>query len=724
MLLDGTRLGRWHLGRVLGVGGMGTVHLATDGSGREVALKVIRAELAADPLFRSRFQREIRILRSVEGAGIAAVIDADADGAVPWFATEYIAGPTLGEAVERDGALSPDNVHALAVALLQALQRLHRLGVVHRDLKPSNVILTADGPVVIDFGIADAVDSSTSLTGTGTMLGSPGWISPEQVLGNEVTSAADVFGWGAVIAYAATAQPPFGTGRPDALLYRVVHADPDLAAITDHALQAHVRAALSKEPGERPSVAGLLAGLVGSAVPDDATALIDRSWSWTPTAVRSVTRVAVTPRPDPPERSRSRVLRYSWVGAALVLAATLAIGVVALSRGPARVPATSPSTDADATAVSAPTTQPAPITRSAPTTAPPPSTAPAPPSTTAPAQPTPAPVSLDQLRAQPDVVGITGPYSLSDGTRVAVLSRSGVGVLDDGTVELAAERATGWHVERSLSAGIVNAPEPIGDVTGDGVPEIKVMMTAQTAGKGWDVLYRIDADGPTLREVSFDLDALRAMGLDAASLLIGQGAADRVETSVGTCTPSCAEDAGRPVSWKLDRAAGWVMKPEPAPTSDCTSTSLYDDTGVRTDTPQCADGWAAAVQAGCSGECEGSEVFHLEGGRWTSVGYHYAVCAEALAASSGMPLDTAEELAWMSCPETTDSPSSTPLRRGDSGPGVTALQQALADRAYAVDVDGRYGAATEAAVRAFQSDNGFDVDGAAGQTTLAALGLS
>ena len=233
MSLDGTRLGPWLLGRVLGEGGMGVVYLATDRNGREAALKVIRADLAADRRFQARFEREIRILRTVEGAGIAAIIDADADGAVPWFATEYIPGPTLVEAIERDGPLSPENVQTLAVALPRALQSLHSLGVVHRDVKPSNVILTADGPVVIDFGIADPVDSTTSLTGTGTVLGSPGWISPEQVLGHEVTSAADVFGWGALIAYASTAQPPFGNGRPDALLYRVVHAEPGIDGIAD-----------------------------------------------------------------------------------------------------------------------------------------------------------------------------------------------------------------------------------------------------------------------------------------------------------------------------------------------------------------------------------------------------------------------------------------------------------------------------------------------------------
>ena len=188
------------LGR-LGSGGMGRVYLGRSAGGRTVAVKIVHPHFALDEEFRARFRREVEAARRVGGAWTAPVLDADPEAAVPWVATAYAAGPSLAAAVADGGPLPAHSVRALGAGLAEALAAVHELGLVHRDVKPSNVLLTLDGPLLIDFGIARATDGTASLTSTGVSIGSPGYMSPEQILGKGATGAADVFSLGAVLAY-------------------------------------------------------------------------------------------------------------------------------------------------------------------------------------------------------------------------------------------------------------------------------------------------------------------------------------------------------------------------------------------------------------------------------------------------------------------------------------------------------------------------------------------
>ncbi|MGC0415999.1 protein kinase domain-containing protein [Embleya sp. AB8] len=248
------------LGR-LGAGGMGQVFLARSPGGRLVAVKTVHAELAADPRFRRRFAAEIAAMRRIGGFWTAAFVDADADAQTPWLATEYIAGPSLTQAVAAHGPLPESSARLLAAGLAESLAAIHAVGLVHRDLKPSNVLLAADGPRVIDFGIArmPAADV-TALTQTGHLVGSPGFLSPEQAKGDEVGPAADVFGVGLVIAYATTGTSPFGAGDAAQLLFRVVYQDPRLDEVPE-GLRPVAAACLRRDPAERPTPARILAML-------------------------------------------------------------------------------------------------------------------------------------------------------------------------------------------------------------------------------------------------------------------------------------------------------------------------------------------------------------------------------------------------------------------------------------------------------------------------------
>jgi sugar lactone lactonase YvrE len=243
----------------LGSGGMGRVFLCRSAGGRTVAVKLIRADLAADPEFRARFGREVAAARKVSGLYTAALVDADVDGEVPWLATAYIPGPSLTDAVAAHGPLPPAAVLMLAAGLAEGLAAIHAAGVVHRDLKPSNVLLAEDGPRVIDFGISRAMEASV-LTSTGLIVGSPGFMSPEQAEGGPVGPPSDVFSLGAVLVFAATGRSPFGTGSTPALVYRVVHAVPDLGDVPAD-IRSLAGRCLAKEPGMRPAAAELLAEL-------------------------------------------------------------------------------------------------------------------------------------------------------------------------------------------------------------------------------------------------------------------------------------------------------------------------------------------------------------------------------------------------------------------------------------------------------------------------------
>ena len=237
---------------------MGRVYLGLSPGGRAVAVKVIRAELAQDPEFRARFRREVSVARTVSGLYTAPVLDADTDGPEPWLATAYVPGPSLADAVTQHGPLPAASVLMLAAGLAEALSAIHGAGIVHRDLKPANVLLAADGPRLIDFGISRAAEAS-ALTHTGLVVGSPGFMSPEQAEGRDVGPASDVFSLGAVLAFAATGQGPFGSGSTPALVYRVVHKPPDLDLVPD-GIRPLVERCLAKDPGLRPSAAHLLAG--------------------------------------------------------------------------------------------------------------------------------------------------------------------------------------------------------------------------------------------------------------------------------------------------------------------------------------------------------------------------------------------------------------------------------------------------------------------------------
>ncbi|MFD9538858.1 serine/threonine-protein kinase [Streptomyces sp. NPDC060022] len=244
-------VGSFRLHRRLGAGGMGVVYLGSDRRGQRVALKVIRPDLAEDQEFRSRFAREVSAARRIRGGCTARLVAADLEADRPWFATQYVPGPSLHDKVVEEGPLSAAEVASIGAALSEGLVAVHEAGVVHRDLKPSNILLSPKGPRIIDFGIAWATGAST-LTHVGTAVGSPGFLAPEQVRGAAVTPATDVFSLGATLAYAAMADSPFGHGSSEVMLYRVVHEEPHLFEVHD-ALAPLVRACLAKDPKERPS---------------------------------------------------------------------------------------------------------------------------------------------------------------------------------------------------------------------------------------------------------------------------------------------------------------------------------------------------------------------------------------------------------------------------------------------------------------------------------------
>ncbi|MEU6822637.1 protein kinase [Streptomyces atriruber] len=255
---DPQRIGAYRLLARLGAGGMGQVYLARSDRGRTVAVKLVRQELAEQDEFRNRFRQEVQAARQVGGAWTAPVLDADTEAAIPWLATGYVAGPSLQSVVSHDhGPLPERSVNILAAGLSGALKDIHAAGMVHRDLKPSNVLVTIDGPRVIDFGIARALETVTDggLTRTGALVGSPGFMAPEQVRGDRITPACDVFCLGSVLAYAASGALPFGTANSGvhALMFRIAQEEPDLEGLPEE-LAELIGACLRKNPADRPSL--------------------------------------------------------------------------------------------------------------------------------------------------------------------------------------------------------------------------------------------------------------------------------------------------------------------------------------------------------------------------------------------------------------------------------------------------------------------------------------
>ncbi|MGY1452640.1 outer membrane protein assembly factor BamB family protein [Streptomyces sp. SS8] len=286
---DPRRIGPFEVLGRLGAGGMGLVYLARSASGRRVAIKTVRTELAEDQLFRVRFTREVEAARAVSGFYTAAVVDADPRAAVPWLATAYVPAPSLEEIVNECGPLPAQAVRWLAAGVAEALQSIHGAGLVHRDLKPSNVLVVEDGPRVIDFGIASGV-SNTRLTMTNVAVGTPSYMSPEQARDSRsVTGASDVFSLGSTLVFAATGHPPFHGANPVETVFMLLREGPDLEGLPEE-LRPLIESCMRTEPDQRPTPADLQAqlaphlfssggddsGTASAWLPAGAVALIER----------------------------------------------------------------------------------------------------------------------------------------------------------------------------------------------------------------------------------------------------------------------------------------------------------------------------------------------------------------------------------------------------------------------------------------------------------------
>ncbi|WDV51135.1 serine/threonine-protein kinase [Streptomyces coeruleorubidus] len=328
---DPKSVGGYQLVDRLGAGGMGVVYRARARSGREVALKVVHAQYAADAVFRTRFRQEIAAVRKVSGAFTAPVLDADPEAARPWMATQYVPGPSLARRIRDRGALPDAEVRGLALGLVEALRDIHRAGVVHRDLKPANVLLADDGPRVIDFGIARAVENHQTLTETGQMIGTPPFMSPEQLVdARAVGPASDVFSLGALLVYAVAGRGPFDADSPYLTAYRVVHDEPVLSGVREP-LRGILERCLSKEAADRPGL-GELAREFATALPerpDGDPATMTLRADKLPAV--EATRPATLADPPDPARPRRRIrpllAATGTVGAAVLgLTAYLTLG--------------------------------------------------------------------------------------------------------------------------------------------------------------------------------------------------------------------------------------------------------------------------------------------------------------------------------------------------------------------------------------------------------------
>ena len=355
---DPPRVGGYRLVARLGAGGMGVVYLAETRDGQPVAVKVLRPELADNPEFRTRFGREVTALTRIQGMCTVRVIEADTEAPKPFLVTEYADGPSLSEYVDARGPLDPQMLYGLATGLAEALTAIHAAGIVHRDLKPSNVLLTAAGPKVIDFGIAQALDT-TSLTRTGITVGSAGFMAPEQITGRAGT-AADIFTWAVTVAFAAGGETPFGTGPSDAIMYRIMHEAPDLSAVPP-GLRPLVEAALAKDPQARPTAPQLLAELTNSPLTsrgyENPTQTV-LAQTWHPSATGPMgpapgpTGPGLTGPGPRPSRRRTALLPVVLTLAFLLAAGGTALGL-ALAGKPAG-PAASGSTTAPASSPAQP----------------------------------------------------------------------------------------------------------------------------------------------------------------------------------------------------------------------------------------------------------------------------------------------------------------------------------------------------------------------------------
>ncbi|MBZ9642355.1 serine/threonine-protein kinase [Streptomyces sp. PSKA30] len=324
----------YRLAARLGAGGMGRVYLSHTQGGRPVAIKVVRPELADAPAFRRRFRREVEAARRVRGAYTAEMIDADADGVPPWLATLYVPGPSLAEAVARRGPLPVPAVLWLVAGVAEALQAIHAAEIVHRDLKPSNVLLAADGPRVIDFGISLAADLS-SHTATGSAVGTPQFMAPEQATAGEVTAATDIFALGQTAAFAALGEPLYGDGPAPSVLYRIVHEEPDLSRLPEP-LRPLIARCLAADPEERATPAEVVEWCRQRLGGDADAGAGPAVWREVmgpevtvpapvpePTRVQAMPLVVTQPQPMLPDVRRTRRRRTALITAASVTAGAL-----------------------------------------------------------------------------------------------------------------------------------------------------------------------------------------------------------------------------------------------------------------------------------------------------------------------------------------------------------------------------------------------------------------
>ncbi|MFE9243074.1 WD40 repeat domain-containing serine/threonine protein kinase [Nocardiopsis sp. NPDC006938] len=321
---DPGRVGPYRVVALLGSGGMGRVYLGLDPSGSPAAVKLVRAEYAYDPGFRGRFARELELARRVHGNYTPRVLGADTSGQTPWLATEYVMGPSLQDLVRHTGPLPEHTVRFMGRGIAQALERVHATGLVHRDLKPGNVMVSATGPQVIDFGIARAMEDPGEAEEE-RISGTPGYMAPETVSGQDSGPPADVFALGGVLVHALTGDGPFGDGHPSAVLYRIGHLEPDLGGVPA-SLRGIVAACLEKDPARRPNAAQVLQALGGPTPPAASAA----DWL-SPAAVARIDAVseeyANTVRAAGAGRGRGALGRRLLVAGAAAVALTLVGGV-------------------------------------------------------------------------------------------------------------------------------------------------------------------------------------------------------------------------------------------------------------------------------------------------------------------------------------------------------------------------------------------------------------
>ncbi len=326
-------IGPYRLMNMLGRGGMGTVYLAQDGEGRQVALKVINAELADEPVFRERFRREVLAAQRVRRFCTASVLDANLENDPLYVVTEYVQGPDLDGHIRQSGPMHGSSLEHLAVGVATALAAIHGTGIVHRDLKPANVLLSPVGPRVIDFGIARALDTVAAATRTGTFVGTPAYMAPEVIRGQEATPAADIWAWGCVVAFAGTGNAPFSASNIPAILYQVTQGTPNLEGL-DEGVRKLVETALSPDPDERPTAQQLLDQLTGQTRVDmeqvartvQAESPFSPEQGFTHAARFPPPEPTVLTEPDGDGSTRRRVpgnRRHLLIGAGVAVAATL-----------------------------------------------------------------------------------------------------------------------------------------------------------------------------------------------------------------------------------------------------------------------------------------------------------------------------------------------------------------------------------------------------------------